>query len=78
MAKTDSDQCATLSVAEAGRLLGLGRNSSYKAARRGELPTLRIGGRILVPREALERMLRETGTPEAQRRHGAPNHAPRD
>lgn len=43
----------TLDVPEAGRLLGLGRNASYDAARRGEIPTLRIGQRLLVPVPAL-------------------------
>ena len=46
-----------LSVPEAGRLLGIGKNASYEAASRGELPTIRIGGRILGPRAALERLL---------------------
>ena len=39
----------TIDVPEAGRLLGLGRNAAYEAARRGEIPTLRIGQRLLVP-----------------------------
>lgn len=39
----------TLDVPEAGRLLGLGRNAAYDAARRGEIPVLRIGQRLLVP-----------------------------
>jgi hypothetical protein len=41
----------------AGRALDLGRNSSYDAARRGEIPTLKIGGRIVVPTALLRRML---------------------
>jgi hypothetical protein len=36
-----------LSVPEAGKLLGLSRNGSYEAAARGDLPTVRIGSRIL-------------------------------
>src|SRR5262249_21352544 len=37
----------TESVPELGRrLLGLGRQSSYAAARRGEIPTVRIGGKL--------------------------------
>jgi excisionase family DNA binding protein len=48
---------ATLSVPEAGRLLGIGTTASYAAARRGDLPTLRIGGRLLVPVSALRRLL---------------------
>jgi excisionase family DNA binding protein len=52
-----ADDTITYSVPHAGRLLGLSRNSSYDAAARGELPTVRIGGRILVPRLALHQML---------------------
>ena len=48
----------TLSVPDAGRIyFGLCRNSSYEAARRGEIPTLRIGRKLVVPVVALERML---------------------
>jgi len=39
----------TLSVDEAARLLGLGRTAAYEAARRGELPTRRLGRRIVIP-----------------------------
>jgi excisionase family DNA binding protein len=49
----------TLSVPEAGRRLGLGKNASYEAARRGELPLLRFGRKLVVPRIAFERMLAE-------------------
>jgi excisionase family DNA binding protein len=42
---------------EAGRILGLGRNSVYQAAGRGEIPTVRIGKRLLVPKVALNRLL---------------------
>lgn len=48
-----------LTVHEAARYLGVGRNSAYDAARRGEIPTVRIGRRLLVPRAALERLLSE-------------------
>jgi excisionase family DNA binding protein len=44
-------------VPEAGRLLGLGRNAAYDAARRGDIPTLRIGRLVLVPKNLLHRML---------------------
>lgn len=42
---------------DAGRRLGIGRAATYEAARRKEIPTIRIGRRILVPKAALERML---------------------
>jgi len=48
---------ATISVPEAAKRLGIGRNSAYEAARRGELPTIRIGKLLLVPVAALERLL---------------------
>lgn len=48
---------ATISVPDAARLLGIGRNQAYQAAARGELPALRLGGRILVLTSPLRRML---------------------
>ena len=39
----------TISVPEAGRRLGLGKNASYEAARRGELPILRFGENCAFP-----------------------------
>jgi excisionase family DNA binding protein len=47
---------------EAAKLLRIGRNQGYdEAAKSGELPTIKIGKRILVPRAALERMLKIGG-----------------
>lgn len=40
-----------------GRLLGLSRQSTHDAAARGDIPTIRIGRRILVPTAALARLL---------------------
>lgn len=40
----------TISVTEAGSLFfGLGRNAAYEAARRGDIDTVKVGGRIMVP-----------------------------
>jgi len=50
-------ECLTLSVEEAGRILGYSRNTAYEAAKRGELPTIRLGRKIRVPRVALQRLL---------------------
>ncbi len=47
----------TLSVPAAGLYLGLGRAQAYAAASRGEIPTLRVGRRILVPTALLARRL---------------------
>lgn len=48
----------TISVPEAGKLYyDLSRNASYEAARRGEIPTVRVGRLLRVPVAAMERML---------------------
>jgi excisionase family DNA binding protein len=54
---TRNDRPATMSVEQAGELLGISRRSAYRAAAAGQLPTLRLGRRILVPTAALHRML---------------------
>jgi excisionase family DNA binding protein len=46
-----------LTVAEVAQLLRLGRGSIYEAARRGELPCVRVGRRLLFPKDALARTL---------------------
>jgi excisionase family DNA binding protein len=60
----------TYTIEEAGALLGLSRNSVYKAAHSGALPTVRIGFRLLVPRQALDQMLKH-GTPVIEREQAA-------
>ena len=55
---TTSEQTSpVLTVDEAAALLRISRQSAYQAVRAGELPTVKIGRRILVLRHALERML---------------------
>jgi len=54
---TNEVGCRTLTIEEAAKVLGIGRNNAYEAAKRGEIPTIRIGKRILVPVAAFERML---------------------
>jgi excisionase family DNA binding protein len=51
----------TISVPEAGRRLGIGRNAAYDAVKRGELPALRFGKRLVVPLVALQRKLESAG-----------------
>lgn len=42
-----------LTVTEAGRLLGISRAFAYELAARGELPVIRLGRRLLVPKRPL-------------------------
>lgn len=51
-----------LTVEEAAVLLRLSRGTAYEAVKRGDIPTLRIGRRLLVPRAALLRLLEAAGT----------------
>lgn len=46
-----------ITVPEAGKLLGLGRDASYAAAGRGEIPTLQFGRRLVVPVPMLMQLL---------------------
>jgi hypothetical protein len=51
----------TISVPQAGKeYFDLGRNASYEAARRGDIPTIKFGRLLRVPVVALERMLERT------------------
>jgi excisionase family DNA binding protein len=61
MQDSNLPEVMTMSVPEAGRVLGLGRNAAYDAARRGEIPVLRFGRKLRVPRVALERLLTGEG-----------------
>ena len=47
----------TYTIEEAAKILGICRAVAY---RKGVLPTVRIAGRRLVPKQALERVLAET------------------
>jgi excisionase family DNA binding protein len=47
-------------VFEVARILRLGKISVYQAIERGEIPYVRIGRRILIPRHALEQLLSGT------------------
>ena len=62
-----SDQLAddrlVLSVAEAGALLGLSRAFAYESVAKGEIPCIRIGKRILIPKIALDKMLEGAAEP---------------
>jgi excisionase family DNA binding protein len=46
-----------VTLGEVASLLRISRGSAYEAAKRREIPTIRIGRRLLVPSAALERLL---------------------
>ena len=57
MANSEPDERLVVSVPEAGRVLGLGRNASYEAVKRGEIPVLRFGKLLKVPTAWLKSVL---------------------
>jgi excisionase family DNA binding protein len=56
-----SEKSLVYEVPEAGAMLGLTRNASYEAAKRGDIPIIRIGKLLRVPKEAFHRMLEQAG-----------------
>lgn len=47
----------TLTVREAAAALGVGKTTLYQAIKRGEVPAIVIGKRVIIPRHLLERLL---------------------
>lgn len=47
----------TVSVEEAAEILGISRALAYSLVARQQLPSLKLGRRVVVPRRALDRML---------------------
>jgi excisionase family DNA binding protein len=50
-------QPLTLTIPQAAELLGISASKAYEAARAGDLPTIKIGARVLVSRRRLEELI---------------------
>ncbi len=60
----------TVTVEEAANLLGVSRAFAYELVARRDLPSVRLGRRVLIPRRALERLLGlEPEPPSGSREH---------
>jgi excisionase family DNA binding protein len=46
-----------LTIPEAGALFGMSEPTAYRAAKSGDLPTIRMGGKRIVPTAKLREML---------------------
>jgi excisionase family DNA binding protein len=53
----------TMSVPEAAAVLGISRAFAYALVARGDLPCLRLGRRVVVPRRALEQLIENADQP---------------
>ena len=61
-----SEGSLVVSVTEAAELLGISRGLAYELARGGQLPSLRLGRRLVVPRAALLMWLERATPPESR------------
>ena len=52
---------AVMTPGEIAKYLKMGRSACYEALRRGDIPSIRIGHRFLIPKIAIDRMLAEAG-----------------
>jgi excisionase family DNA binding protein len=57
--KNEENKPLVYSPDEARKLLKISRGLMYEAINTGEIPSIRIGRRILIPRSGLERLLNE-------------------
>jgi excisionase family DNA binding protein len=57
---TSGNNPTVFTVHEVAQILRIGRISVYQAIGRGDVPSIRIGRRILIPRAALEMLLNES------------------
>jgi excisionase family DNA binding protein len=60
-----ADDMRPLKVIEGKELSGLGLNQMYRAIERGEIPSIRVGRRILLPRKAFLAWLNGNGPSNA-------------
>jgi excisionase family DNA binding protein len=55
------EEKVVLTVDECAEYLGISRPQAYLGVHRGDIPHIRVGKRILVPRAALEKLLANAG-----------------
>lgn len=53
----DPQEQPTVRVEDAARILGISRNSAYEGVRVGEIPSIRVGRRVMVPTASLLKMV---------------------
>lgn len=72
----DPSVVPTLSVKEAGRILGIGRSAAYRAVRSGEIPSLWFGHRCRIPTAALAKLLGHSPSKSQPGSHAVTEHKP--
>jgi len=57
MTETQIAERQTFTVDEVAKILGISRGTAFSRIHTGEIPSLRLGNRILISRRAIQRML---------------------
>jgi excisionase family DNA binding protein len=70
-AKAPLGERLTVTIEEAAAILGIGRTLAYEAVRRGELPAVRVGRRLLVPIRQLTALVNGDAAPSSAPRPGS-------
>ena len=55
----EQHEALTITVERAGQLLGISRGLAYDLVRRGDIPAIRLGRRLVVPAHAVDQILRD-------------------
>jgi excisionase family DNA binding protein len=64
---TSATERQAFTVQEVASVLGLSRWAAYEAVKRGDIPSVRIGGRVLIPKGRLQALLDGQGMGTGQR-----------
>ncbi|OGO24702.1 MAG: hypothetical protein A2Z28_04380 [Chloroflexi bacterium RBG_16_51_9] len=64
-----AEEKLTMSIEEAEKLLGVSRPTAYVLAKNGQIPVLRLGRLLKVPRSAFLKMLENAGQPREGTHH---------
>lgn len=60
--KEKARECGWITVAEMRRYMGVGRTKAYELVHNGEVRSYRIGKKILVIRQSVDRFIRVNGS----------------
>ena len=63
----ETQERLTLNIAECAVLLGISKNSCYLAVKTGQIPSLKIGSRLLIPKSSLLAILVNAGQVKEER-----------
>ena len=62
--RENSPDRLTLTVDEAGELLGISRPTAFKLVKERKIPSLRLGRRVVIPRVAIQKLLDNASKPK--------------